>query len=78
MAPAAAAIVEIVEHGRNGLLFKSSDAGDAFQQLRALFADPSMAQRLAAAGPDDVARRFAPEVVARQMVDFYDRALNRR
>ncbi|MBC8131482.1 MAG: glycosyltransferase family 4 protein [Deltaproteobacteria bacterium] len=72
VAPAAAAIVEIVAHERNGLLFKAADAADAAHQLLRLFRDPELAQRLAAEGAADATRRFAPEVVARQMVAFYD------
>lgn len=71
VAPAAAAIVEIVEHGHNGLLFADADAADAAVQLQRLFRDPELAQRLAATGAADAARRFAPEVVARQMLAFY-------
>ncbi|MEO8212534.1 MAG: glycosyltransferase family 4 protein [Myxococcales bacterium] len=71
VAPRAAAIVEIVEDDRNGLLFADADDADAGRQLTRLFRDPELARRLGAAGSEDSARRFAPEVVARQMLAFY-------
>lgn len=77
VAPAAAAIVEIVDHERNGLVFAPADAAEAASQLLRLFRDPALAQRLAAAGATDAAQRFAPDVVARQMVSFYQSVLAR-
>jgi len=72
LAPAVAALVEIVEHGRNGLLFEGGNEESAARQLLSLFRDPALARRLAAAGAEDAVRRYAPEVVARQMVSFYE------
>jgi glycosyltransferase involved in cell wall biosynthesis len=71
VAPAAAAIVEIVEHGRNGLLFAEADPEDSARQLISLFRDPELARRLANAGVEDAAIRFSPEVIGRKMRTFY-------
>jgi glycosyltransferase involved in cell wall biosynthesis len=72
VAPAAAAIAEIVRHGDNALAFAPGDAEDAARQLIALFRDPALADRLAGTAAED-ARRYDPEAVARQMVAFYQR-----
>ena len=76
VAPAAAAIAELIRHGDNALAFAPGDAEDAARQLIAVFRDPALADRLGAAAAED-ARRYDPEVVARQMVTFYQQVCAR-
>lgn len=76
VAPAAAAIAELIRHGDNALAFAPGDAEDAARQLIAVFREPALADRLAAAAAED-ARRFEPEAVAREMVTFYQQVCAR-
>jgi glycosyltransferase involved in cell wall biosynthesis len=78
VAPAAAAMAEIVRDGENGLAFKAGDAEDAARVLLTLFRDPALAEKVGAAGAEDAARRYAPEVIARQMISFYEQVCARR
>lgn len=71
VAPAAAAIVELVTDGEHALLYEDASPAAAARQLIRLFRDPSLAARLGAAGAEHVARTYGPEVVARQMHDLY-------
>ncbi|MCT7654757.1 glycosyltransferase [Oceanimonas sp. NS1] len=50
--------LEIIEDGRDGLLFESGDAKDLASKIEQLYADQALRTRLAAAGRDKAARQF--------------------
>ncbi len=54
-------VPEIIQHERNGLLFRSFDAGDFYTQLRRLVVDRALREGLAAAGKQDAELRFNDE-----------------
>lgn len=67
---------ELVTDGENGFLISPSDPGDLGQRLRQLAADPSLRQRLGAAGAVR-AQQYAPGGVARKVVEIYEQTLRR-
>lgn len=62
---------EILQHGRNGLLFRSGDDRDLADRIRLLLDNPALARRLGMQAREDVQERYAPKLVARQTADFY-------
>jgi glycosyltransferase involved in cell wall biosynthesis len=77
VASAAAGIAEIVEDGKNGSCFVPGDSQDLANKLLALFRQPELASRLGEAAAKDAERRFASDVVARAMREFYSRVTAR-
>ena len=65
------AIPEIVQDGINGLLHQPEDSADIAAKVIRLMQDPSLAAQLGQQAAADCERRFYPDVVARQLVDFY-------
>jgi glycosyltransferase involved in cell wall biosynthesis len=65
-------IPEILSSDRTGLLFAAGDAADLAVKIRALCDNTERAAALGAAAADDVARRFAPDPVARTTLDYYE------
>lgn len=51
-------VPEIIDHGKNGLMFRSSDADDLYQQLQRLWRDRALCSELAAAGKQKADRLF--------------------
>jgi glycosyltransferase involved in cell wall biosynthesis len=70
-------IPEIVTDEVSGLLFQAGDAGDLATQISRLLRNPSLAAQLADQAGEDCAQRFAPDVVAKQSIDFYQETLER-
>lgn len=64
-------VPEIVRHGETALTFPAGDAAALAAQVAALLRERPLAARLGAAGREDCARRFVPQVVAARMRDFY-------
>jgi glycosyltransferase involved in cell wall biosynthesis len=54
-------VPEIIDHGKTGLLFRSSDAEDLYRQLQRLWQDRDFCARLAAAGKAKADRVFDEE-----------------
>jgi glycosyltransferase involved in cell wall biosynthesis len=61
---------EILRDGETGLLVPSEDPAALADACLKLLGDPALVQRLGAAARADVAARFAPETVAREVVTF--------
>ena len=61
---------EILRDGETGLLVPSEDPEAMAQACLRLLADPALTARLGAAARVDVTARYAPEVVAREVVTF--------
>lgn len=74
----AGGIAEIVCDGKTARLFENGSAESLAKVLCELLARPDEAAALGARALRDCERRFRPEVVARQMVDFYDRVRERK
>lgn len=75
---AAGALTELVRHGHNGLTARPGDPQDLAARLLELLADPRRAARLGEQAAIDARARYAPDVVAEQMLDFYGRAIAAR
>lgn len=63
---------EIVSDDRTGVLFPSGEAEALSAQMQALLCDRARAARLGREAAEDVARRFAPDAVARQTLAHYE------
>lgn len=61
---------EILRDGETGFLVPPEDAGALAQACLHLLADPALALRLGTAARADVAARFTPQVIAREVADF--------
>lgn len=51
-------VPEIIDHGKTGLLFRSTDGEDLYRQLQRLWQDRDLCARLAAAGKEKADRLF--------------------
>jgi glycosyltransferase involved in cell wall biosynthesis len=71
----AGALNDLVQHGRNGLVASAGDSHDLAEKILALLQDPMEAARLGNQAAIDAADRYAPDVIASQMLDFYGRVL---
>ena len=71
-------VPEMVEHGRNGLLFSSGDSADLERQLLLLIENQELRKKMTAAAADDAKTRFNMEITARRMEAFYDAVLKER
>ncbi|MEA2684642.1 MAG: hypothetical protein QOK05_2970 [Chloroflexota bacterium] len=65
---------EIIEDGVSGVLFRTGDPEDLARVMRLLADQPELRARLGT-GARAAARRFAPEVIAREVNDLYDSIL---
>ncbi len=73
----AGGIAEILDDGINGLLHRAGDPSDIAAKIIHLLRNPGQAAELGRQAAADCERRYYPEVVAGQMVDFYRRVINR-
>ncbi len=70
-------IPEIVRDGHDGLLFRGGDAADLAAKIELVLRDRELAARLGANAYRTWYDRYRPEVVARQMMDFYEQVTER-
>jgi phosphatidylinositol alpha 1,6-mannosyltransferase len=64
--------LDLVDNGRNGLLFAPHDAIDLHRQVRRLHANPELRGRLAAAArPSVVGRTWS--VIGDELIEHYER-----
>jgi glycosyltransferase involved in cell wall biosynthesis len=69
---------EIVIHEQTGLLFPVDNAPALADAMARLAADPQLRSRCAVAARKRVVETFAAEIIGRQTVDLYRRALEQR
>jgi glycosyltransferase involved in cell wall biosynthesis len=74
VATAAGGPTEIIEDGVDGLLYPPGDVDALAARLRTLAGDAGLRARLGRAAQDS-SKRFAPEVVAAQVMEVYERVL---
>jgi glycosyltransferase involved in cell wall biosynthesis len=67
----AGALSELVQHERNGLIAGVGDGTDVGEKLLSLLRNPERAANLGEQAAADAASRYAPEVIARETIDFY-------
>lgn len=71
-------IPEILEDQRDGLLHRPGDADDLATQIIELLGKPARGVELACNAFSTCQRRFHPEIIARQTIEFYRRLARRR
>jgi glycosyltransferase involved in cell wall biosynthesis len=76
VAAAAGGVVDVLEHGRTGLLFPANDGGALAAQLLALIADPVQRRRLGDNARAHVAQRFDVAALADAHVALYSAILS--
>ncbi|MFT3923921.1 MAG: glycosyltransferase family 4 protein [Myxococcales bacterium] len=70
-------IPEIVQEGRNGVLFQSESEADLAEACLRLLRDPQHAQRMGAEGARAMQNDYSPRAVARLTLDYYTERLER-
>jgi glycosyltransferase involved in cell wall biosynthesis len=68
------AVPEVVDHGRNGLIVKTGDAGELAAALELLISDGELRRRLGATARQDHARRFEIGGYLTEMATIWRRA----
>ncbi len=68
---------EVIVHGKTGWLVPPGNAVHLAQALRALLADPALAQRLALAGQAKVRKEFSVQTMVQQVEQLYADLLGR-
>jgi glycosyltransferase involved in cell wall biosynthesis len=71
-------IPEIFEDHRDGFLHRPEDPDDLSARIISLLNNPGYAAELGRSAADTCRRRFHPEIIARQTVEFYSRLARRR
>lgn len=67
---------ELVDHGRNGLLFRVDDVAELASQLQKLLSDDDRRKRFAAAASETIRSRFTFAQAASAMQEIYESVLN--
>ena len=68
---------ELIDHGRNGLLIDPDRPEEIAAAITGLLRDDALAARLGASGRDEVARRFACNVLIARNEEFYRSCISR-
>ena len=63
---------EVIEPGQEGLLVEPLLASDLAEKVRTLLADPALARRMGEAGRRRAEERYAPPIVAAQLLSLYE------
>lgn len=71
-------IPEIVEHGKNGLLFKTGDPSNLAECLKAMFQDPQAAQEMSLFALKNARERFSPDRHLKDLMAIYASVLSGR
>jgi glycosyltransferase involved in cell wall biosynthesis len=66
---------EIIEHGKNGLLFEHQNSTELASVIEQLIGDQEFADRIGAAGYQTVKDRFSHEKFSAEILGFYKRVL---
>ena len=69
---------EIMESGRNGLLFEVENPDDLAEKALSLLGDEALAERLGKQAAEDVGERYHPQKIAHEMLDYYAEILNQK
>jgi glycosyltransferase involved in cell wall biosynthesis len=75
IATAAGATPELIKDGVTGFLVPPNDPAAVVACCRRVLADGEGARRIGVAGMEHVARKFDPDIIARQVAAVYDRLL---
>jgi glycosyltransferase involved in cell wall biosynthesis len=67
--------VDIIEEGRDGLLFRPGDVEDLAEKIVSLLEDPALSRRLAEAAMTKVRTQYTMEALVSQIQRAYDRLL---
>jgi glycosyltransferase involved in cell wall biosynthesis len=70
-------IPDLVEPGKTGLLFDPHDANSITHALETLLRDPSLTEKMGAAGRERARTEFSTQVVAKRHLEIYQEVLGR-
>ena len=68
----------IIEHDRNGLLVSEHDMNGASDHITRLYDDPSLRNRLSAAGIETISRGFTPTALCDRIEQACEDAVNQQ
>ena len=68
---------EIIERGLTGSLFEPGDSGDLARQVRSLWEDPKLCQRMGTAGRQKVMREYTEDTYFQNLMAVYQTAMQR-
>jgi glycosyltransferase involved in cell wall biosynthesis len=71
VASAVGGVLDLIDHGRTGVLVPPSDAAALAGAIASLVADPARAARIGAAARDEVAQRYSFDRMVRAFEDLY-------
>jgi glycosyltransferase involved in cell wall biosynthesis len=71
-------VLDIVEHGHNGLLFTLGQTDQFINAVKTLIDDPALRQRLAQQGRATVEQKFSRRQFSHQLVQLYEKCLPQR
>ena len=71
-------IPELIEHGKDGLLFEPGDSEGLKQAIRMLLNNPNQTSRMGKAARRKAERTITPAVHYKRLMDIYEQAKNRR
>ena len=72
----AGGLAEMVQDGRNGLVFKNEDARDLADKMLLLLGNPDLCARLGRQAAQDSTSLYHPHTAARKTLDFYQQVLS--
>jgi glycosyltransferase involved in cell wall biosynthesis len=75
VAARAGALPEIVAHEENGFLFEKGNASDLAHWLNTMLDQPELSAKLGERAAIDAECRFGPDVIAREMKQYYERVI---
>jgi glycosyltransferase involved in cell wall biosynthesis len=67
--------LEIIEHGKNGLLFEHKNSGELAQRIEELIINEDLAEKIGTAGFQTVKNKFNHEKFSTEILTFYERML---
>lgn len=70
-------LAEMVQDGRNGLLFKNEDPDDLAEKMLLLLRDPELCARLGRQAAEDSITLYHPDLAAKKTLEFYGEVLSR-
>lgn len=66
---------EMVDVGKNGLIFRKGNEPEMLEKLREMVGDPAMRKRMAVASRETALARFDWEIIAKRTQEFYDKEI---
>lgn len=77
LASNAEGVNELIFNNKNGLLFKPNDSESFLEQLKKLFNNKDLRERLSLQAKSDIVKKYSPEIIAKETANFYAKVLGK-